>query len=79
MNFDELNINYELIQSKISKNGLKTQPPLDYAILKFTSSAPALDYAIIKFGRPHTPDNGAIGCAFFLITLVCKLWRYVEK
>jgi hypothetical protein len=37
---------------------------LHYAILKFTSSAPALDYAIIKFGRPHTHDNGTIGCAF---------------
>ena len=39
MNFDELNINYEIILSIISKNGLKTQAPLDYAILKFTSSA----------------------------------------
>ena len=27
MNFDKLNINYELIQSKIYKNGLKTNPP----------------------------------------------------
>ena len=26
MNIDELNINYELILSKISKNGLKTHP-----------------------------------------------------
>ena len=26
MDFDELNINYELILSKISKNGLKTHP-----------------------------------------------------
>ena len=39
MNFDKLNINYEIILSIISKNGLKTQAPLDYAILKFTSSA----------------------------------------
>ena len=27
MNFDELNINYEIILSQISKNGLKTQAP----------------------------------------------------
>jgi len=27
MNFDKLNINYELILSEISKNGLKTHPP----------------------------------------------------
>ena len=59
MNFDKLNINYELILSKVSK----TTRPLDYAILKFTSSTPALDYAIIKLW-PRTHDNGAIGCAF---------------
>ena len=28
--------------------------PLDYAMLKFTSSTPALDYAIIKWLRSHT-------------------------
>ena len=27
MNFDELNISYEIILSEISKNGLKTQAP----------------------------------------------------
>ena len=38
--------------------GSKPTRRLDYAILKFTSSAPALDYAIVKFCRPHTHDNG---------------------
>ena len=36
MNFDELNINYELILSKISENGLITHANLDNAMLKFT-------------------------------------------
>ena len=59
MNFDELNINYEIILSIISKNGLKTHPLLDYAILKFNSSTPALDYEIIKLWHPHTRQRHA--------------------
>ena len=37
--------------------GSKPTRRLDYAILKFTSSAPALDYAIINYVA-HTHDNG---------------------
>ena len=40
---------------KFLKMVSKPKRPLDYAMLKFTSSGPALDYAIIKFWRPH--DN----------------------
>ena len=54
MNFDKLNIDYELILSKMYKMFSKPICPPDYAILKFTSSAPALDYVIIKLWRPHT-------------------------
>ena len=64
MNFDRLKFDYELILSKISKNGPKPIRPLDYAILKFTSSTPALDYAIKKITE-HTHDSGATGCAFY--------------
>ena len=46
MSFDKLNINYELIVSKIYKNGLKTHPPLDYAIIKFTSSALGINLSV---------------------------------
>ena len=36
--------------------GSKPTRRLDYAILKFTSSAPALDYTIVKLCRRHTHD-----------------------
>ena len=62
-NFDKLNINYDGILSKISKNYLKPTRRLDYAIIKFTSSTPSLDNAIIKL-RAHTHDNGAIHAPF---------------
>ena len=42
----------------------KPTRPLDYAILKFTSSTPALDYAIIKLLCQHTRQWRHIGCAF---------------
>jgi hypothetical protein len=48
MNFNELNINYKLILCQISKNGLQTHPPrpLDYAIIKFTSSVPRINLSV---------------------------------
>ena len=57
---------------KFLKMVSKPTRPLDYAMLKFTSSGPALDYAITKFWRPHTHDNVAIGCAFSPSTLWYK-------
>ena len=41
--------------AKFLKMVSKPTRPLDYAMLKLTSSGPALDYAIIKFWRSH--DN----------------------
>ena len=58
MNFAKLNINYDVILSKISTNNLKPHRPLDYVIIKFTLSTPALDNAIIKLWRTHTRQCG---------------------
>ena len=42
MHFEEFNIIYELILSKISKMASIPTPCLDYAIIKFTSSVPGI-------------------------------------
>ena len=49
MLFYELNINYELILSKIFKMASKHTPSLDYALIKLTSSVPG----IITVGQRH--------------------------
>ena len=49
MHFDELNINYELMLSKILNMASKPTPSLDYALIKLTSSV----LGIIKVGLRH--------------------------
>ena len=89
MNFDKLKINYELILSKISKNGLQTHPPpwLRNIKIHIIDTSPWLrDNKIME----HTHDSGAIGCAFSSWTRrykhcdattkngrVMKIWRFL--
>jgi hypothetical protein len=68
MNFDKLNVKYELILSKLSKNGLQTHPPpwLRNIKIHIIDTSPWLrDNKIMA----HTHDNSAIGCAFSPWTL----------
>ena len=51
-----MNESYPKFLNMVSKPTL----PLDYAMLKFTSSGPALDYAIIKF---YSGAHTTMSCA----------------
>ena len=65
MNFDKLNINYELIVSQISKNGLKNPPAPSLRNIKIHIIGPSPWLRDNKiWALTHTHDNGTIGCAF---------------
>ena len=70
MNFDKLNINYELILSKISKNGLKTHPPPWLSNIRIHMIGPSPWLRDNKIMAPTHPTMAPYDAPFPLNTLV---------
>ena len=69
MNFDELNINYEIILSIISKKVSTLRRLFDYAILKFTSSALGINLWVWNvFLQVNTSMSHIIILVYYLTT-----------